>query len=206
MTDKGKPKIVAFVGSPRKGGNSELLTREVLKFAEQEGAETELVWLAEHDLKPCDACMACRKTKKCKIDDDGEKLFNKVMEADGIVLATPVYFGSCSPQTKIFIDRMGYIAKAIGTPLNNKVGSAIVVARRAGVNFTYAQLLFFFLLSGMIVPGVSYWTIAYGKEKGEVLNDKEGVDTAREMGKKIAWLTRLIKKEGGATQQHGMNR
>jgi len=198
MTDKGKPKIVAFVGSPRKGGNSELLTREVLKFAEQEGAETELVWLAEHDLKPCDACMACRKTKKCKIDDDGEKLFNKVMEADGIVLATPVYFGSCSPQMKIFIDRMGYVAKAIGTPLNNKVGSAIVVARRAGVNFTYAQLLFFFLLSGMIVPGVSYWTIAYGREKGEVLNDKEGVDTARELGKKLAWLTKLMKSEAAS--------
>jgi multimeric flavodoxin WrbA len=117
------------------------------------------------------------------------------MEADGIVLATPVYFGSCSPQTKIFVDRMGYLAKAQGLPLNNKVGSALVVARRAGANFAYAQLLFFFLLSGMIVPGVSYWTIAYGREKGEVLNDKEGVDTAREMGKKIAWLTNLLKKE-----------
>jgi multimeric flavodoxin WrbA len=197
MTANGKPKITAFIGSPRKGGNSELLTKELLKAAEQEGAETEAIRLAEYDLKPCDACLACRKTKKCKIDDDGEKLFNKVMEADGIVLATPVYFGSCSSQTKIFVDRMGYLAKALGQPLNNKVGSALVVARRAGANFTYAQLLFFFLLSGMIVPGVSYWTIAYGREKGEVLNDKEGVETSREMGKKIAWLTKLIKK--GAT-------
>lgn len=197
MTANGKPKITAFIGSPRKGGNSELLTKELLKAAEQEGAETEAIRLAEYDLKPCDACLACRKTKKCKIDDDGEKLFNKVMEADGIVLATPVYFGSCSPQTKIFVDRIGYLAKALGQPLNNKVGGALVVARRAGANFTYAQLLFFFLLSGMIVPGVSYWTIAYGREKGEVLNDKEGVETAREMGKKIAWLTKLIMK--GAT-------
>jgi multimeric flavodoxin WrbA len=197
MTTNGKPKVTAFIGSPRKGGNSELLTKELLKAAEQEGAETEAICLDEYDLKPCDACLACRKTKKCKIDDDGEKLFNKVMEADGIVLATPVYFGSCSAQTKIFIDRMGYLAKALGQPLNNKVGSALVVARRAGANFTYAQLLFFFLLSGMIVPGVSYWTIAYGREKGEVLNDKEGVETAREMGKKITWLTKLIKK--GAT-------
>jgi multimeric flavodoxin WrbA len=195
MTANGKPKVTAFIGSPRKGGNSELLTKELLKAAEQEGAETEAIRLAEYDLKPCDACLACRKTKKCKIDDDGEKLFKKVVEADGIVLATPVYFGSCSPQTKIFIDRMGYLAKALGQPLNNKVGSALVVARRAGTNFTYAQLLFFFLLSGMIVPGVSYWTIAYGREKGEVLNDKEGVDTAHEMGKKITWLTKLIKSE-----------
>jgi len=198
MVEKGKPKIVAFIGSPRKSGNSELLTKELLEVAEQAGAETEAIRLVEYDLKPCDACMTCRETKKCRIDDDGEKLFNKVMEADGVVLATPVYFGSCSPQTKIFMDRIGYIAKAIGTPLNNKVGSAIVVARRAGANFTYAQLLFFFLLSGMIVPGVSYWTIAYGREKGEVLNDREGVETAREMGKKIAWLTKLIKKGGSA--------
>jgi multimeric flavodoxin WrbA len=193
MAANRKPKVTAFIGSPRKGGNSELLTKELLKAAEQEGAETQAIRLDEYDLKPCDACLACRKTKKCKIDDDGEKLFDKVMEADGIVLATPVYFGSCSPQTKIFVDRMGYLAKALGQPLNNKVGCALVVARRAGANFTYAQLLFFFLLSGMIVPGVSYWTIAYGREKGEVLNDKEGLETAREMGKKIAWLTKLIK-------------
>nr|MDO8099150.1 flavodoxin family protein [Candidatus Njordarchaeota archaeon] len=199
MASKGKPKIIAFIGSPRRGGNSELLTKEVLEVAKQEGTETELIRLAEYDLKPCDACMTCRKTKKCQIDDDGEKLFKKVMEADGIVLATPVYFGSCSPQMKIFIDRMGYLAKAIGQPLNNKVGSAIVVARRAGANFTYAQLLFFFLLNGMIVPGVSYWTIAYGRGEGEVMNDKEGVETAREMGEKIAWLTKLIKKEGSTT-------
>jgi multimeric flavodoxin WrbA len=197
MADSGrtKVKIVAFVGSPRKGGNTELLTNETLKVAEQEGAETELVRLAEHNLKPCDACMVCRKTKKCKIDDDGEKLFKKVMEADGVVLATPVYFGSCSPEMKTFIDRMGYVARSMSQPFNNKVGGALVVARRAGVNFTYAQLLFFFLINGMIVPGVSYWTVAYGREKGEVLNDKEGLETAREMGKKIAWLAKLVKKE-----------
>jgi len=196
MTDNAKPKIFAFIGSPRKGGNSELLTTELLRSAEQDGAETETIRLAEYDLKPCDACLSCRKTKKCKINDDGEKLYSKVMEADGIVIATPVYFGSCSPLTKIFVDRMGYLAKAQeGLPFNNKVGSVLVVARRAGANFAYAQLLFFFLISGMIVPGVSYWTVAYGREKGEVLNDKEGLDTAREMGKKITWLTRLIKKE-----------
>ena len=195
MSANSKPKVIAFIGSPRKGGNSELLTGELLKAAQQGGATTEVVRIAEYDLKPCDACMTCRKTKKCKIEDDGEKLFNKIKEADGVVLATPVYFGSCAPQMKIFVDRMGYLAKALGQPLNNKVGSALVVARRAGANFTYAQLLFFFLLSGMIVPGVSYWTIAYGREKGEVLNDKEGVETAREMGKKIAWLTALMKRE-----------
>ena len=195
MSANSKPKVIAFIGSPRKGGNSELLTGELLKAAQQGGATTEVVRIAESDLKPCDACMTCRKTKKCKIEDDGEKLFNKIKEADGVVLATPVYFGSCAPQMKIFVDRMGYLAKALGQPLNNKVGSALVVARRAGANFTYAQLLFFFLLSGMIVPGVSYWTIAYGREKGEVLNDKEGVETAREMGKKIAWLTALMKRE-----------
>jgi multimeric flavodoxin WrbA len=190
-------KIVAFVGSPRKGGNTELLTNETLKVAEKEGAETELVRLAEYNLKPCDACMVCRKTKKCKIDDDGEKLFKKVTEADGVVLATPVYFGSCSPEMKIFIDRIGYVARSMGQPFNNKVGGALVVARRAGVNFTYAELLLFFLINGMIVPGVSYWTVAYGREKGEVMNDKEGVETARELGRKMAWLAKALKKETG---------
>jgi multimeric flavodoxin WrbA len=199
VTDDGrtKVKIVAFVGSPRKSGNTELLTSETLKMAEHEGAETELVRLAEFNLKPCDACMVCRKTKKCKIDDDGEKLFNKILEADGVILATPVYFGSCPPEMKIFIDRMGYVARSMSQPFKNKVGGALVVARRAGANFTYAELLFFFLINGMIVPGVSYWTVAYGREKGEVMNDKEGVETARELGRKVAWLTKVLRKETG---------
>jgi multimeric flavodoxin WrbA len=87
------------------------------------------------------------------------------------------------------------LSNQIGRVFENKVGGALVVARRAGHNFTFAQLLFFFLHQGMIVPGSTYWNIAFGRELGEVDNDEEGVNTARNFGKKMVWLIKKVKSE-----------
>jgi multimeric flavodoxin WrbA len=116
-----------------------------------------------------------------------------MVAADGIILASPVYFGSATPQIKALIDRAGYLSIAKGRPFENKVGGAMVVARRAGHNFTLAQLLFFLLHQGMIIPGSTYWNVAFGKEKGEVTKDEEGIKTARDFGKKMVWLIKSIK-------------
>lgn len=186
--------ILGIVGSPRINGNTELIVKETLKEAKKYGAETELIRLADKEIKPCQACLSCRKTGECQILDDFKQIFEKMVEADGIILASPVYFGSATPQIKSLIDRAGYVSIAKGRVFENKVGGAISVARRAGQNFTFAQLLFFFLHQGMIVAGSTYWNIAFGRQKGEVLNDEEALRTMRNLSEKMIWLIKKIKK------------
>jgi len=186
-------KILGIVGSPRVGGNTEFLVAEALKAAKEDGAETELLRLADKEIKPCDACLSCRKTGECKVKDDFKPIFEKMVEADGIILGSPVYFSSATPQIKALIDRAGYLSIAKGRVFENKVGGPMVVARRAGQNFTFAEMLFFFLHQGMIVPGSTYWNVAVGREKGEVVKDEEGMQTARNFGKKMVWLIKKIK-------------
>jgi len=186
-------RIVGIVGSPRIGGNTERLVTEALKATEGYGAETELLRLADKEIRPCDACLSCRKTGECRVQDDFKPIFDKMVQSDGIILGTPVYFGSATPQIKALIDRAGYLSIAKGRVFENKAGGALVVARRAGHNFTFAQLLLFFLHQGMIVPGSTYWNIAFGREKGGVSKDEEGLQTARNFGKKLAWVIKKIK-------------
>jgi len=187
-------KVLGVVGSPRVGGNTEILVKEALEAAAGEGAETELVRLAGREIRPCDACLSCRETKKCRIEDDFGEVFEKMVGADGLILASPVYFGSATPQIKALIDRAGYLSGAQGRVFEDKVGGPLVVARRAGQNFTLAQMMFFFLHQGMIIPGSTYWNIAFGRAKGEVAEDSEGLRTARNFGRKVAWLIRQLRK------------
>jgi multimeric flavodoxin WrbA len=182
-------KVVGIVGSGRKGGNTEILTRIALDEIEKEGLETELISLAGKKIEPCDGCRSCSKTGKCHFKDDFGSVFTKMKKADGIILATPVYYGAATPQMVSLISRF-YGTR--GKPLKNKVGGPIVVARRAGHNFTFAQLLFFFMISEMIVPGSTYWNVAFGRSKGDVLKDEEGISTIKNFGQKMAWLIKKV--------------
>lgn len=182
-------KVVGIVGSGRKGGNTETLTRIALEEIEKEGLETELISLAGKKIEPCDGCRSCSKTGKCHIKDDFNHVFTKMKKAEGIILASPVYYGAATPQIASLISRF-YAAR--GKPLKNKVGGPIVVARRAGHNFTFAQLMFFFMISEMIVPGSTYWNVAFGRLKGDVLKDEEGISTIKNFGQKMAWLIKKI--------------
>lgn len=186
-------KIIGISGSPRVGGNTELLVKEALKTTSEEGVETEFVSLADLDLKPCQACRSCAKTGECIQKDDFESIFMKMVEADGIILASPVFYGSATPQIMSLICRAGLVSGAKGRVFENKVGGPVVVARRAGHNFTFAQLMFFFFQQGMIIPGSTYWNVAFGREKGEVLNDEEGIRTIKNFAKKMVWLIKKIK-------------
>jgi multimeric flavodoxin WrbA len=182
-------KVVGIVGSARLGGNTEALTRIALDEIEKEGLETELISLAGKRIEPCDDCRSCSETGKCHIKDDFKSIFTKMKEADGIILATPVYYGAATPQMVSLISRF-YSTR--GKPLENKVGGPIVVARRAGHNFTFAQLMFFFMIHGMIVPGSTYWNVAFGRSKGEAVKDEEGVRTIVNFAHKMAWLIKKI--------------
>ena len=185
-------KAIGVVGSPRKNGNTEILTKHTLQAIKEEGLDTELIRLAGLDIQPCNACMVCRDEERCPIDDDLFPLYTKIREAEAIVLASPVYYGSATALLKAFMERTGYIGQRREV-FAGKVGGPLVVARRAGHNFTFAQIMYWFHILGFFMPGSTYWNIAFGREKGEVREDEEGLRTAWNFGKNIALLVKKLK-------------
>jgi multimeric flavodoxin WrbA len=188
-------KVVAFNGSARKDGNTALLIRRVLKVLEQEGIETELIQLGGKHLRGCRACRGCieRKNKRCVYDGDKmNEHIEKMLEADGIILGSPVYFSMMTSEMKALIDRSGYVARANSDMFKRKVGAAVVAVRRAGGMPTFDAINHFFLISQMIVPGSSYWNIGMGHKSGEVEKDAEGMRTMEDLGRNMAWLLRRL--------------
>ena len=188
-------KALGIVGSPRKQGNTELLTAHALKAISEEGIETELVSLAGLDIRPCTACMACQQEERCSIKDDLWPVYLKMKEAEGIILASPVYFGSATALIKATMERCGYISRWNGEIFKGKVGGPLAVARRAGKNFTFAQLTLWFQILGFYIPGSTYWNVAIARDKGEVTHDTEGMQTAWNFGKNMAFLIKKLKGE-----------
>ena len=185
-------KAIGIAGSPRKNGNTEILTGHTLQAIAEEGLETEVISLAGLDIRPCNACMVCRKEERCPIDDDLMPLYAKAKEADAIILASPVYFSSATSLLKAFMERAGYIAGP-RRAFAGKVGGPLVVARRAGKNFTFAELMFWFHIMDIITPGSTYWNVAFGRAKGEVKDDEEGMNTAWNFGKNVAALVKKLR-------------
>lgn len=181
-------KVIAINGSMRKNGNTEILTSHALKAIAEEGIEIELVSLAGKEIKPCNVCMSCEDSGECIIKDDFSPIFNKMIEADGIILASPVYFGSCTALLKALMERAGWLSGPEKRYFNRKVGGPLAVARRSGQNFTIAEINFWFHIMGMIVPGSSYWNNAFGFKAGEVASDEEGMRTAWNFGKNMAFI------------------
>jgi multimeric flavodoxin WrbA len=191
-------KVVGISCSPRKGGNTETLVIEALKEASALGAETTFYTVADRNLSFCDGCDACRKTAECKINDGATEILESIMSVDGIIIGSPVYFWNVSAQAKTLIDRS--YAYREGRKLKNKIAGAIVVGRRAGCSNAYLTLNTWFGIHRMIpaVSALSYrpgeeikatdrggGAIAYGGEKGEALNDKQGLTEARAVGTAI---------------------
>ena len=185
-------KVIGIVGSPRKNGNTELLTAHTLKAIAEEGLDTELIQLAGLKINPCNACMLCQNEERCSIEDDLFPIYLKMKEAQGIILASPVYYGSATALLKGLMERTGFISRWNGEPFRGKVGGPLVVARRAGKNFTFAQLTLWFQILGFFIPGSSYWNVAIGREKGEVMSDEEGLNTAWNFGKNMAFIMKKL--------------
>jgi len=188
-------KIIAISGSPRAGGNTETLLKVALDVLCERGIDTELISLAGKSILPCTACMACRSEERCILKDDFDPIYRDMVDSDGFIVGSPVYFGSATPELMALLDRAGYVSRHHGHRFNRKVGGAVAVARRIGQNFTFAQLLMWFMINGMIVPGSSYWNIAFGREKGDVLKDEEGIRTIRTFADNIAWLLKKIHQD-----------
>ena len=188
-------KVVAFNGSARRDGNTAILVRRVLEELEKEGIETELVQLAGERIRGCTACRGCvaNQDRRCTIDDDVvNECIARMVEADGIILASPTYFADVSAEMKALIDRAGFVARANGGLFRRKVGAAVVAVRRAGAIHTFDSINHFFFISEMIVPGSSYWNLGFGHGPGEVEADAEGMETMRVLGSNMAWLLQKI--------------
>ena len=177
--------IIGLSGSPRVGGNTDIILEEALAAAKGEGAEVKLIRISDYRIQPCNGCMACFGTKKCVIDDEGETLYHEIVKADGIILGSPSYFQGVTAQMKIFIDRIGFLALARGRKdFAEKVGGVIAVARRSGVSNTCNQMITFLTAVAMTIPSGGR-AFAIGREKGEVSKDQEGIDSARHLGKMV---------------------
>jgi multimeric flavodoxin WrbA len=182
-------KVLAINGSPRKDGNTSILIRHILQELEDEGIETETIQLGGKKIHGCTACMKCfeNRDRQCVIDDDlVNTSIQKMIIADGIVLGSPVYFLDVTSEMKALIDRAGFVSFANGLLFRNKVGNATVAVRRAGATRTADSMLHFFLANEMIVPGLP--VIGLGREIGDVGQDEEGLDRAKNLGQTMARL------------------
>ncbi|HNX18564.1 MAG TPA: flavodoxin family protein [Methanoregula sp.] len=188
-------KVVAFNGSARKDGNTAILVNMVFKELKKEGIETELVQLAGKKIRGCIACEKCfiNQDKRCALKADVlNDCIEKMLEADGIILASPTYFTDVSTEMKALIDRAGFVAKANQDMFRRKVGASIVAVRRAGAIHAFDTMNHFFFISQMIVPGSSYWNIGLGLAPGDVKTDDEGIMTMKTLGSNMAWLLKKI--------------
>jgi multimeric flavodoxin WrbA len=189
-------KVIAFNGSARKEGNTSILINLVFDELKAEGIETEMYSLAGKPVQGCIACYKCfeKKNRRCNVEKDViNECIQKMDEADGILLGSPTYFADVSASMKALIERAGMVGRANSEMYNRKVGAAVVAVRRAGGIHVFNSLNYFFTISGMIVPGSSYWNLGIGRQPGEVNNDAEGVQTMKNLGKNMAWLLKKIK-------------
>jgi len=191
-------KVVGICGSPRKNGNTEILLREALRAAEDCGAETELIRLAGLDINPCRACDSCKKTGECAIDDDLNDVIERAASADGIIIGSPVYFGSVTAQTKMFMDRTRPLRS--GFRLSDKVGGAVTVggSRNGGQETACNDIHNFFLIHEAVVVGDTAPTAHYGGTgvggaRGDTEKDAQGLETAGNLGRKVASVAMKMK-------------
>jgi multimeric flavodoxin WrbA len=184
-------KAIAFNGSPRSGGNTEILLKKVLEPVREAGIETELVQIGGKPVRGCIACYKCRENKdrRCSITTDMiNDCIAKMIDADAIILGSPTYFAGMTSELKALIDRAGFVAGSNGRMFSRKIGAAVVVNRRGGATNVLDSINHMFLMSRMIVPGSTYWNFGVGREKGEVENDAEALANMKDLGETIAWL------------------
>jgi len=186
---------VAINGSPRKGGNTELLLNEVLEQLKDSGWETELVKVGGTAIRGCIACNQCFEDNDntCSLKDDNfNEVYAKMVRADAMILGSPTYFSAVSSDLKALIERAGYVAYANNHAFSGKIGAAVVAARRGGATHVYDTINHMFQMSRMILPCSTYWNMGYGLNKGEVSEDQEGLANMRHLGKAIDWLGKII--------------
>ncbi|MFX1450363.1 MAG: flavodoxin family protein [Promethearchaeota archaeon] len=189
-------KVLAINGSPRPEGNTAQLIEMVFIAIkkENENIETELIQLAGKKINPCISCFKCiaNRNDKCAQNDDLNDVYAKMIEADAIIIGSPVYYGDVSGKTKCLIERSGFVQMANGNKFKRKLGAAVIAVRRQGACRVWNSINMLFGISNMIIVGSSYWNMGIGLNPGDVQKDSEGKDTMKNLGKNIAWLLTKI--------------
>jgi len=193
-------KVLAINSSARKDGNTAILIDTVFEELKKEGIETEMVQLAGRMIEPCKACWACGGKKNCIHKKDlFHEIYEKMLQADGILLGSPVYIANISANMQAFLERASVVADMNREEnlLRHKVGAAVTAARRGGALNALDAMNHFFMLQDMFIVGSSYWPMAYGRMPGEVRNDQEGIETMRNLGWNMAYLLKALERGDG---------
>ena len=182
-------KVLMINGSPRKDGNTALALKEMEAIFAAEGIECETVWVGTQAIRGCIACGGCYKLGKCVFDDAVNEVAEKFRDADGLVVASPVYYASANGTLTSLLDRLFYSSNF---PKTMKVGASVAVARRGGCSATFDQLNKYFTISGMPVASSQYWNSVHGGRPGEASQDEEGLQTMRTLARNMAFLMKSI--------------
>lgn len=184
-------KVLMINGSPNEQGNTYLALAEVAKALNAEGVETEIVWIGKKAVQGCIACRKCRELGRCVFHDElYETLRERLAACDGLVVGSPVYYAGPNGSLCAILDRLFY-----STPAENysyKPAASVAVARRGGAATTFDRLNKYFTISNMPVVSSQYWNIVYGQMPGQAVEDGEGMQTMRTLGRNMAWLLRKI--------------
>ena len=202
--------VTAIMGSPRMGGNTEYFTKIALEELERQGISTQMISIADKKIAPCRACYECVKNKCCTIEDDFQEVFDALILSDGIILSTPVYHASMTPELKCLLDRAGFSGRWAankmkekdsnydwgGTVFSGKVAAPLAVARRAGQDFAYAQLCMWLAVNDFLITGSTYWNIGMAGKGGafDASEDKEGISTIIHTAQNMAHIIKQLKK------------
>jgi multimeric flavodoxin WrbA len=190
--EKNMGKVLLISGSPKAEGNTAQLIRECAKVIEAQGVETEVISFSDMKIESCTACGKCSEMGECNIEDGLNDIIRKLRACQGFIVGTPVYFGTARGDVMSALQRIGYVSRNSDRFLSGKVGGPIAVARRGGQTLTLQEMLMFFLINDMIIPGSSYWNMVFGRLPGEVWKDQEGVDTIRHFASNVANLVKKL--------------
>ena len=183
-------KVIILNGSPKANGNTATALHEVEHTLQSQGIETEWIHVGHLQIPGCVACNRCWKTGRCKFGDIVNEISEKMLEADGLLIGSPVYFASPNGTLLSLLDRSFY--SNLHADWSMKVGASVSIARRGGTTTTMDVLNKYFLKTNMPVIPSQYWGIAHGTEPGEVVKDEEGMQTMRQLGLNMAFLIKSI--------------
>ena len=191
-------RILLISGSPKADGNTAQLMNECARVIGEQGVEAEVISFSEMKIESCTACGKCGESNECSLQDGLNDIIKKLRAAQGFIVGSPVYFGTARGDVMAALQRIGQVSKKSDQFLTGMVGGPISVACRGGHTFTLQEMLMFFLINDMIVPGSTYWNMVFGRLPGDVWQDKEGIETVRHFAANVANLIKKLHSDKAA--------